>query len=72
MKTRLKLRLLPIIPLSLSGFAHGQGTAFNYQGFLTVQGAPANAIFDLRFTIYASASGGRVAGGAVDAGAVGV
>jgi hypothetical protein len=58
--------------LSLAGFAHGQGTAFTYQGRLTDNGAPANAIYDLRFAIYADASSGTVVAGPVDAGDVGV
>jgi len=36
-----------------------QGTAFNYQGRLDADGAPANGSFDLRFAIYDAASGGN-------------
>ena len=54
------------------GSMHAQGTAFTYQGLLTDQGAPAKAVYDLRFTIYDAASGGSVTGGPVDAGDVGV
>jgi N-acetylneuraminic acid mutarotase len=49
-----------------------QGTAFTYQGFLSDQGAPANAIYDLRFTIYADAGSGTVVAGPVEAGDAGV
>src|SRR6185369_5586953 len=45
----------------------GQSSAFSYQGFLTDQGKPANAIYDLRFTLYDAASDGWVAAEPVDA-----
>jgi len=38
--------------------AAAQGTAFSYQGHLTDSGSPASGIYDLRFTIYDSLSGG--------------
>jgi hypothetical protein len=50
MKTKLRLDLLFLALLSLSGFAHGQGTAFTYQGRLMDNGMPANAIYDLPCT----------------------
>jgi len=34
-----------------------QGTAFTYQGRLDAGGAPANGIYDWRFTIYDAAGG---------------
>lgn len=66
----LALMLIAILNPSLSGFA--QGSAFTYQGSLRDGGAPANAVYDLRFTIYAAASDGSVAGGPVDVGEVSV
>ncbi len=36
---------------------YAQGTAFTYQGRLNAGNAPANGTYDLRFTVYASASG---------------
>ena len=47
-----------------SGFA--QGTAFTYQGRLTDQGAPANGIYDLRFTVYDALTAGNPVGLTVD------
>src|SRR5215468_6783716 len=35
-----------------------QGTAFSYQGLLTVNGNPANGNFDLSFDLYDVSSGG--------------
>ena len=45
-----------------------QPSAFSYHGFLTDQGRPANATYDLQFTIYDSASDGSAAAEPVDAG----
>ena len=39
-----------------------QGTAFTSQSFLTDNGAPANGLFDLTFTVYNAASGGAAVG----------
>jgi hypothetical protein len=49
-----------------------QGTAFNYQGRLDADGAPANGSFDLRFAIYDAASGGNLLAGPQTNAAVGV
>jgi len=52
-----------------------QGTAFNYQGRLDADGAPANGSFDLRFAIYDAAnaaSGGNLLAGPPTNPAVGV
>src|SRR5215510_6743101 len=38
--------------------ARAQGTAFTYQGRLTDGGAPANANYDLQFTLWDAAVGG--------------
>ena len=47
MKTKLTL-------MAQLSTAHAQGTAFTYQGWLNDGASPANGIYDLRFTIYAS------------------
>jgi hypothetical protein len=39
--------------------ALAQGTAFTYQGRLDAEGAPANGLYDLRFTVHDAASGGN-------------
>src|ERR1051325_8987405 len=52
--------------------AAAQGTAFTYQGQLRDNGAPANGIYDLRFTIYDLNSGGNIAGGPLTNFSVGV
>ena len=44
-----------------------QNSGFNYHGFLTDQHRPADAIYDMRFTIYDSADGGNAAAETVDA-----
>ena len=41
------------------------GTAFTYQGRLTDGGNPANGIYDLRFTIYDSQTGGNPVANAI-------
>src|SRR5262245_35065527 len=44
---------------------HAQGTAFTYQGRLTLGGAPASGSWDLAFTLYDAASGGSQVGTAL-------
>jgi hypothetical protein len=64
MKTRIHIPLAVLLSL-LTGIvaAAPLGTAFTYQGLLHDGGAPAQGIYDLRFTIYdALAGGGAVAG----------
>ena len=39
-----------------------QGTAFNYQGRLNDAGAPGNAAYDFRFTLYDAATNGQAVG----------
>ena len=39
-----------------------QGTAFNYQGWLSDGGAPANGAYDLTFTLFDAPSGGAIVG----------
>src|SRR3954469_10091926 len=63
-KTAMKTPIQTTLLLSLLGSftlpqaAPGQGTLFNYQGRLTDNSAPANGLYDLKFTIYDAASGG--------------
>src|SRR5437660_3912319 len=45
--------------------ARAQGTAFTYQGRLTDAGSAANGNYDLRFTIYDSATNGTVIAGPI-------
>jgi hypothetical protein len=55
------IRLILLIVVSLFGIParlRGQTTGFTYQGRLSDNGAPANGIYDLRFTIYDSDNGG--------------
>lgn len=42
-----------------------QGTAFSYQGQLTVAGLPANGSYDMEFALFNAASGGAQVGGSV-------
>jgi len=65
------LRYLGLLALA-SMSAYGQGSAFTYQGRLNDGGNPATGIYDLRFAIYAAASGGAAVGGLVTNSAVGV
>jgi hypothetical protein len=56
------LALLSTINSELST-AHAQGTAFTYQGRLSDGTNAANGIYDLRFSIWNLAAGGRVVAG---------
>ena len=40
------------------GVAAAAGTGFTYQGSLSDSGAPANGVYDLRFSLHSAASGG--------------
>jgi hypothetical protein len=60
MKTKLLLTLTAL--LALANVARAQGTAFTYQGRLDSSGAPANGIYDLRFSTYDADSGGNLRG----------
>jgi len=64
MKAKLKLHLLLLLALlSLPGFAHAQGTAFNYQGRLNDAGAPATGLYDFTFNVFdVEAAGAALAG----------
>ena len=60
-----KIVTLPILFLMLfvaARFACGQGTAFSYQGKLTVGGVPANGNYDLQFALFDNLSGGTQIG----------
>jgi hypothetical protein len=72
MKTKLKKLLTLIVILTCVHQASAQGTAFNYQGLLSANGAPANGIFDLTFTLYDSTNipGNVIAGPVTNAGTV--
>jgi len=72
MKTNLKIYLLLLALLSLPGFAHAQGTAIGYQGRLNDNDAPANGLYDLKFTVYDAPSGGNAVGSTVDVNDLGV
>src|SRR5256714_5495550 len=69
MHTALTTRIVGLALLGLSTLnpplstAFAQGTAFNYQGRLSDNGAPANGSYDLEFTIYDALTGGSVVGG---------
>lgn len=58
--------LLASVVFLISNFvsaSFAQGTAFSFQGRLTDAGAPANGTYDLRFTLYDSASENNAVGG---------
>src|SRR2546421_2362593 len=71
MHTALTTRIIGVALVGLSTLnpqlstAFAQGTAFNYQGRLTDNGAPANGSYDLQFTIYDALTGGSVVGGPI-------
>jgi hypothetical protein len=76
----MKCRLLPAL-ISLTALtifnhqiptASAQGTAFTYQGRLNDGANPANGIYDLRFTIYDSLTGGSQIGSPLTNSATGV
>jgi len=62
MKIKLYLPLLVLALLTLSGFAHAQGTAFNYQGRLMDNGVVANGSFDFIFTVHDAEVDGNIVG----------
>ena len=58
-------KLLPCLLLALSELwlsAASPNTAFTYQGRLFIGDAPANGLYDLQFTNYDAATGGKVLG----------
>jgi len=56
--------MLAAASLTLSAYAQSS-TAFTYQGFLRDNGQPANGVYDLRFALYDSPSGGNQIGSIV-------
>jgi hypothetical protein len=70
------LRIIAVFGLlvSWSSFTRAAplGTAFTYQGNLADGGAPASGTYDLRFAVYADATGGTAVGGPITNSAVGV
>lgn len=54
--------MLAAASLTLSAYAQQSSTAFTYQGFLRDNGQPANGVYDLRFALYDSPSGGNQIG----------
>ena len=66
MKTRLIHHLLTaLLSVAFATALHAQPTAFTYQGQLTDNGAPADGLFDITFTLYDSSGGPTVVGGPV-------
>ncbi len=63
MKPKLTLHLLLLALLSVTGFAHAQGTAFNYQGRLVNDGVAANGAYDFIFTLHDAEADGNPVGG---------
>lgn len=61
-----------VVLIGLQSSSYAQGTAFTYQGRLTADAAPANGIYDLRFTVYDAASDGNAVAGPVTNAATGV
>jgi len=57
--------MLAAASLTLSAYAQQSSTAFTYQGFLRDNGRPANGVYDLRFALYDSPSGGNQIGSVV-------
>ena len=57
--------MLAAASLTLSAYAQQSSTAFTYQGFLRDNGQPANGVYDLRFALYDSPSGGNQIGSIV-------
>ena len=58
MKTRFSLLLAALCGFASLVSLHAQSTAFTYQGRLNQNGAPAQGVYDLRFTIHDLPTGG--------------
>lgn len=52
-----------LLAMTTATTLHAQTSAFTYQGRLNLNDAPADGIYDLRFTIYDALTGGGAAGG---------
>src|SRR5436190_17208033 len=59
-KSRLLPSLAACFALPLSAWAVPVTTAFNYQGRLDRNGAPATGVFDLKFELYTDVTGGTL------------
>jgi hypothetical protein len=57
--------MLAAASLTLSAYAQQPSTAFTYQGFLKDNNNPANAKYDLQFTLYDAPTGGNQIGNSV-------
>jgi hypothetical protein len=57
--------MLAAASLTLSAYAQQSSTAFTYQGFLKDNNNPANAKYDLQFTLYDAPTGGNQIGNSV-------
>jgi hypothetical protein len=57
--------MLAAASLTLSAYAQQSSTAFTYQGFLKDNNNPANAKYDLQFTLYDAPTGGNPIGNPV-------
>jgi hypothetical protein len=57
--------MLAAASLTLSAYAQQSSTAFTYQGFLKDNNNPANAKYDLQFTLYDAPTGGNQIGNPV-------
>lgn len=58
-------RLSVLFLLAFGSAAHAVGTAFTYQGQLSVSGAPADGPYDFEFRLFDAVSGGTQIGGVV-------
>jgi hypothetical protein len=58
-RTLLVVTMLLGLALTLTIHATPQGTAFTYQGELSDSGHPANGTFDMTFTLFGAAAGGK-------------
>jgi len=70
MKTKLRLHLLLLTLLSLSGSAYAQGTAIGYQGHLNDGSRPATGLYDFNFKVFAVQAGGTALAATVVSNAV--
>jgi hypothetical protein len=63
--TKLVWLFVLLLAFSLQPLAFSQGTAFTYQGQLTIAGSPANGSYDLTFALFDSLSGGSQQGSTI-------
>src|SRR5262245_31464958 len=66
MKSKAQTLVFALVVLSFGGrAAFAQGTAFTYEGRLTLSGVPAEGDYDFRIAVYDALSGGTVSGGPI-------